>query len=229
MEVIKKELETMFSLNELDLLSSDIVYSDTRKTLKSGNYYFIGFNPGGKQDQKITLRDAIRKLDRDHNIYLAPYRQNISSGKLEKLQKRFQKLFEVLEIDPHSVFCTNLIFEASRNIAELENISYKFNIFWKAHLKFLEIIKPKVIICNGNGPISSYSYLKSKFENHSNSQEKDFLAGHAKWKIKYCEVINNKNKYILIGLPHLSYYAPCIENSPKRDAIESLKTLIKST
>ena len=128
MEVIKKELETMFSLNELDLLSSDIVYSDTRKTLKSGNYYFIGFNPGGKQDQKITLRDAIRKLDRDHNIYLVPYRQNISSGKLEKLQKRFQKLFEVLEIDPHSVFCTNLIFEASRNIAELENISYKLGL-----------------------------------------------------------------------------------------------------
>ena len=95
MEVIKKELETMFSLNELDLLRSDIVYSDTRKTLKSGNYYFIGFNPGGKQDQKITLRDAIRKLDRDHKIYLVPYRQNISSGKLEKLQKRFQKLFEV--------------------------------------------------------------------------------------------------------------------------------------
>lgn len=228
MQDLKKELESIFSSNELDLLSSDIIYSDTSKTLKSGNYYFIGFNPGGNQDPNITLRDAIQNLDRDHNIYLVPYRQHLTSGKLEKLQKRFQKLFEVLEIDPHSVFCTNLIFEASRNISELENIPYKFNVFWKAHLKFLEIIKPKVIICNGNGSISSYSYLKSRFKNSLNFEENDFFAGHAKWKIKYCRVVNNKDQYLLIGLPHLSYYAPSIQSSLKRSAIESIKTLINS-
>ena len=217
----------LFFMSNSGLLSSDIIYSDTNNTLKSGDYYFIGFNPGGEQDRNITLRDAIQNLDRDHSIYLVPYRQHLNSGKLEKLQKRFQKLFEVLDIDPHSVFCTNLIFEASRNISELENISYKINIFWKAHLKFLDIIKPKVIICNGNGSLSSYSYILTLLKDQVETKESK-CAGHGNWKIKSCSGDINGKNYLVIGIPHLSYYAPSISSQRKLDAIKFLKDQIHS-
>lgn len=212
----------------LNLPSSDIICSNTEQTLKSGDFYFIGFNPGGMQDKSIKLQDAINMLDRKDNVYLIPYKQNANSGKLEKLQKRFKILMELLNINPHMIFCTNLIFEASRNINEIKNIDAKKDICWKFHEKFLDIVQPKIILCNGNGAQSSYSYIRNLLDKDKKILEDKFPAGHGKWEIKSTSGSVNGKHYLVIGIPHLSYYSPNVKNLRKQEAIEFLKMRINS-
>ena len=101
-------------------------------------------------------------------------------------------------------------------------------ISWStSHLKFLDIIKPKVIICNGNGSLSSYSYILTLLKDQVETKESK-CAGHGNWKIKSCSGDINGKNYLVIGIPHLSYYAPSISSQRKLDAIKFLKDQIHS-
>lgn len=136
----------------------NIIYSGY-ETLSSGDYYFLGVNPGGHIDDNYPEEDQIlnKLLDKENYAEENEYFDGIW-GK-ERLpgvhhhQQNIQAFFECLEVDLRKVLSTNLCFQRSPGTSkypggkkQMENDIQKF---WPIHEYMLSIVKPKVIICNG--------------------------------------------------------------------------------
>ena len=215
MDLIQKKLFECFSEDELNSPAGDIITS-AEQTLKSGEIYFLGFNPGGEESPHSLLRHAIEQLYRGDNLYLIPYAPNKIKNKLTPLQRRYIALFQGLNLDPASVFSTNLIFRPSRN-STLVDYASEAKKCWKAHQIFLDMIKPHVILCNGNGAVSSFSYIQQFIQSAGDIIVED--SGHSKWKIRSVRGVIQGRQVLVIGIPHMSYYDP-------RKALDILKQRI---
>lgn len=106
-------------LTEILQDSGTILYISC-KTLKPGDYYFIGVNPGGSPEEtEETIQSTLQKLGGTYeNAYLDQCwcGKEGCTGCCRPLQKRFRFLFEdVLEVEPRVVCTTNLIFKRSRS------------------------------------------------------------------------------------------------------------------
>ena len=184
--------------------SGEVIYS-SHETLKKGDIYLMGLNPGG--EGFISIEAHIdRMLERTSNSYLdeAWTNGNANWGVGQApLQKRVTWLLEQLVKNPRDVCASNLIFETSQNA---DQISFGLaGLCWSFHESVIDIVQPRLIIAFGNGKQSSpYSFLKAIFE----GEEQSFDAGHGKMLCKGFETnIDNRRTYIA-GLPHLSRYDP---------------------
>ena len=98
-----------------DLLQSPgkILYS-SHETLKSGDIYFLGFNPGGREGPELE-KSIKNMLTTTHNSYLDESWDN-GNGSWRPgnapLQKRVVWLFESLSLNPKEVCASNLIFSS---------------------------------------------------------------------------------------------------------------------
>lgn len=192
-----------------DLLQSPgkILYS-SHETLKSGDIYFLGFNPGGREGPELE-KSIKNMLTSTHNSYLDESWDN-GNGSWRPgnapLQKRVIWLFESLSLNPKEVCASNLIFLQSR---KADDISFTLaKKCWPVHEAIIDIVKPKIIITFGNSQTSPYGYLLSLL----GGKEESAPSGHGTWKIKgFASNINNHPIYIA-GLPHLSRYSPIGKN-----------------
>lgn len=186
------------------LLDSDgeLIYS-SHETLKKGDVYLMGLNPGG--GGVIKINDHIDKmLTRDENSYIDESWENgkkIYAAGTAPLQKRVRWLIENLGYNTRDICATNLIFKTTKSADEL--CFGLAGICWTFHEYVLDIVKPKLILTFGNSETSSpYSFLKSLF----NGEETKINANHGDWACKgFRAEINGINTFI-VGLPHLSYY-----------------------
>jgi len=188
-----------------DLLEKpgSILYS-SHETLKSGDVYLLGFNPGGAGGNPIKL-SIDTMLSYETNAYLDECWENGKSS-WEKgeapLQKRVSWLLEEIGLNPREVCASNLIFFQSRKAKDIE---YSLaDICWPIHEAILDIVKPKVIIAFGNSGLSSYAYLHSKF----GGQQEYKPSGHGNWRLKGFKAIIDGKAIFIAGLPHLSRYSP---------------------
>lgn len=180
-----------------------ILYS-SHETLKPGDVYLLGFNPGGADGNPVE-QSINSLLTNTANAYLDESWKN-HNGKWANgeapLQKRVQWILGSLGLNTREVCASNLIFFQSRKASD---ISYAIaEKCWPVHMAILNIVKPKLIIAFGNSDISPYGYLHSMF----GGKEDVLPSGHGNWTVKgFSCNINGHNLYVA-GLPHLSRYSP---------------------
>jgi len=195
------------ALSEVLSESGSILYS-SHETLKSGDVYLLGFNPGGAGGNPVE-QSINSMLTNTNNSYLDESWENHSgvwANGEAPLQKRIQWILESLGLNTRDVCASNLIFLQSRKASDISfSLAKKC---WPVHEAILNIIKPKLIIAFGNSEVSPYGYLHAMF----GGDEEYFPSGHGNWSIKgfNCE-INGRSIYVA-GLPHLSRYSPIGKN-----------------
>ena len=184
-----------------------ILYS-SHATLKPGDAYLLGFNPGGSGGNPVE-QSINQLLTSTTNAYIDERWENKNgawaSGEAP-LQKRVQWILKSIKLNPRDVCASNLIFFRSREASDMSFSLAKQ--CWPVHEAILSIVKPKLIIAFGNSGTSPYGYLRSIFE----GKEESFPSGHGNWQIKgFNSKINGRPVYVA-GLPHLSRYSPIGKN-----------------
>ncbi|MGL1014443.1 hypothetical protein ACSTEF_21940, partial [Vibrio vulnificus] len=217
LELPKKAKETLrYLLND----HGEVVYSSS-ETLKKGDIYLMGLNPGGSGF--ISIGDHIdQMLTRTENSYLdEAWVNGISKYEVGQapLQKRVSWLMEQLGYDVRDVCSTNLIFTTSKSSNEL--CFGLAGICWAFHESVLEIVQPKLIITFGNAETSAspYFFLKSLFKGN----ETTIASGHGQWVCKTFNTKINGRETCIVGLPHLSYYNP----QGKTEVVDWLKEKLR--
>lgn len=189
--------------------SGSFLYS-AANTLRKGDFYFLGLNPGGNagtQTIDAAFGDLIKNSE--NNAYLdeewESEKKQYEKGK-HPLQKNAKTLFDdVLKVELRNVCSSNLIFIQS---SEEGGSGYPKNadICWPVHEMIFNIVQPKVVITFGRQP---FDYIANKY---SAKEFEEKLAGHGKWKCRTeiatyeAEALPFKLQFRLIGLPHLSRY-----------------------
>ncbi len=196
-EIAKRELAGLLDQ------AGGILYS-SHETLKPGDVYLLGFNPGGEGGPSL-IEDIDELLHYESNKYLDGQWEN-GHGSMEEgeatLQRRVRWIAESLGLDLREICASNLIFFQSRDALSIDyDLAQRC---WPVHQAILEIVQPKVILAFGNSGVSPYSYLHRMY-----GGEQEYMpAGHGNWNLKgFRTSINGQSVYVA-GLPHLSRYDP---------------------
>jgi len=185
------------------------ILCSSHETLKPGEVYLLGFNPGGSGGDSIE-RSIDQLLTSTTNAYLDESWEKNKYGDWPSggapLQKRIQWIIRSIKLNPRDICATNLIFLQSRRAGDIRfSLAEKC---WPVHEAILSIVKPKLIIAFGNSRTSPYGYLHSIF----GGKEELFPSGHGNWQLKgFKGHINDRTVYVA-GLPHLSRYSPIGKN-----------------
>lgn len=182
-EMLKDKLDT-----------SGTAFYSSASTLKQGKYLIVGLNPGGADDKVYSTigESLINFLDKSYNAY---YETNWDS---DRLPKNLKTLFNYLDVDLREVCATNLIYERSKDEANI-NIS-SIAVYIEVLKKVISIVKPKAIITFGAKPYEIlYKILQA-------SQLEVKPSGHGDWQIFLSEGMIEDRIINLLGLPHLSRY-----------------------
>jgi hypothetical protein len=210
-------------LDSLKDIPGETLYS-ALSTLKKGDIYLMGTNPGGS-DNYLLSEDLEKLKSKKTNGYLDEEWET-GKGKAKAgegfLQKRVQKLISEIGYDLREVCASNLIFTKS---VSLETLGYSFNDIadrcWNVHEEILKIVEPKIIIVFGNSESKSpYAYMKRKY--NIKKDEIDSIKNYYKYNAKSFTFELNGRKTHVVGLPHLSRFAiknneiyPWIQNKIK--------------
>lgn len=151
------------ALSEVLNESGSILYS-SHETLKSGDVYLLGFNPGGAGGNPVE-QSINTMLTNISNSYLDESWENhngVWANGEAPLQKRIQWVLESLGLNTRDVCASNLIFLQSR---EASDISFSLaKKCWPVHEAILNIIKPKLIIAFGNSKAVHYLRILRGFK-----------------------------------------------------------------
>ncbi|HQY59317.1 MAG: hypothetical protein V9G17_04655 [Nitrospira sp.] len=232
---IKEVLEsTATSLEKLGRSSFSVFYSNPWMTLEKGKYYIVGLNPGGAEKPSDRQDHASLSVrygadgKKDWSAYLVE-----SEG--EKWESALQPNISAFanccmaggRESLRRIFSTNAIFARSPDSSGIAGKKDElFNQSWPWHVKFLERVRPEIIIAISNREGSSRSAYQL-FSKHLEgvSPLGDPIEAYGTFSIK-----GQKGRYRLssgpldvrlIGLPHLSRWSPTSAKSA--EAIAALK------
>jgi hypothetical protein len=205
------------ALSEVLSKSGSNLYS-SHETLKSGDVYLLGFNPGGAGGNPVeqSINSMLTNTDNSYLDESWENRNGVWANGEAPLQKRIQWVLENIGLNTRDVCASNLISLKSRGASDISfSLAKKC---WPVHEAILNIIKPKLIIAFGNSEVSPYGFLHTIL----GGDEEYFPSGHGNWSLKgfSCE-INGRTVYVA-GLPHLSRYSPI----GKKEVIEWLSKQI---
>jgi len=181
--------------------SGRMLYSST-KTLRPGDVYLLGLNPGrdpGGIDGR-TLGDNLDSLlDETADSSLSGYWDQSKPGK-DTLQRRVVWLLENLGYSPRDVCASNLIFMRS---AGEEDCGYpqSADICWPVHERILKIVQPKIILCFGYKPLDYLLRLPGSaapLESHP--------SGHGGWECRATRKGVAGQLVTIVTVPHLRRY-----------------------
>ncbi len=188
-------------------MPGEVIYS-SKDTLRKGDIYLMGLNPGG--DEPKTIREHLdQMMSRENNAYLdESWKNGIAQFELGQapLQRRIKWLIESLGYDVRDVCATNLIFNTSKSA---EGVCFGLaGLCWRFHEHLLDIIQPRVIITFGNSVTSAspYYFLRSLFFKGSKEDDKQIEAGQGNGYCRSFKADINGRATVIIGLPHLSRY-----------------------
>ena len=201
-EEIKNQLKNKLS----DYLNKpgSIIYSSVQ-TIRKGDYYILGLNPGGISDSQ-TIGSSIKNLGSKYENSYIDEKWDWRGKELDKGKHPFQnalnEIAKSLNIELKDIFASNLIFIRTRNAKGIEHYA---NTCWQVYQYLIkEIIKPKVIFAIGNSEaFSAYSFLKKINSESINNEENKSLP---LTPIVSCKSFTT-TEYKVIGLPHLSRFS----------------------
>jgi hypothetical protein len=182
---------------------SGVILYSSPKTLKVGNVYLLGINPGadpdGLDDPDIeTHLDKLASSDTNRYIDGEWDRGRIGT---DPFQLRVVWLLRSLGLDPRDVCSSNLIFRRSdgQGTSGYPETAYRC---WPVHQRILSIVQPKMIICLGNLP---FDYVTSRGSSES-PQAEEFPSGHGSWQCRSARVHLESRSIDIVRLPHLRRY-----------------------
>ena len=126
---------------------SGFVVGSGRDTLCPDPLYVIGENPGGGERQHAgpehTIAASLDSLPEHRNGF-------VDDGSLTSpFYKNVEFVFQRLGRDPAGVFCTNALFVRSSSSKTNQRRSEQWKLCWPVHQLFLDVVKPKVVLCLG--------------------------------------------------------------------------------
>jgi hypothetical protein len=157
LQEIRKELEPV-------LKKSGTVFYSGRQTLGNGNFYLMGLNPGGDPSED-TIGASLEKWEEyrpDWSAYIHDHwTKTLGNEGNAQHQRNVRYLCEeVLNESSTNMFSANAVFLRSQNFSKLEISGEFLSQCWKLHVRFLREVKPRVLICLGNGPESSFDLVR---------------------------------------------------------------------
>ncbi|WP_290901718.1 hypothetical protein [Aquabacterium sp.] len=183
--------------------SGAFLYS-SHDTIRPGEIYLLGLNPGGQGGPSLGERLGTL-LSREENAYLDEAWDN-GGGSYKPgeapLQKRVDWLLSQLGVETRNVLSTNLIFMQSRDASGVSIEQAK--LCWPVHEALMSIVRPRVILTFGNSSFSPYRYLHTLF----GGSQRYAPSGHGDWSLKGFNARMPWGEVFVAGLPHLSRYEP---------------------
>lgn len=180
-------------------------------TLRPSNdgLYIMGFNPGGDPDDiKTSVIESLKDLKDKYCSYTDEcWRkgclEDCQKHKGDKLhQKMVKELAEILGYDIREVFAANAIFIRSKEQSDLQESLKLFDRCWPVHQLFLSIVRPRTMLCLGNGePSSAFAFLRMKLAPNEKPNSEDVKAFSSVTAVSNDETINVR----VIGVRHPSY------------------------
>jgi hypothetical protein len=191
------------SLSELMSQPGAILYS-SYNTLKPGDVYYLGYNPGGYPPAGPTVGQRLDELPSKTCNDFTDLEWTTAAGQ-STLQLRVKWLLDSLGYTVEDVCSSNLIFAQSR---DAKGVPERYaDVCWPVHEAILALVKPKLILCCGNSQVSSFGYLQRKFDGEIQYSPKG-VALHGDWAIKAFRTELNGQPVLVVGFPHLSRYNP---------------------
>ena len=197
-------------LGEFAGLSGSVMYSGI-DTLCQGDIYLMGLNPGGDPgvipQTALQTIDSVFKVRPDFSAYLdEDWRGGLGQ---HQHQKRVVDICSLLGVDVRTVFSANAVFVRPGDAATLaENLGNRtrevIDCCLRVHDFFLAIVRPKIVVCLGNGEgASSFAILR----NYLGSPE-SHLVGKTFRDGKYCDASPSwgRGGCRIIGAPHPSRF-----------------------
>lgn len=185
-----------------------ILYS-SHETLRPGDAYVLGYNPGGSAGSPIQM-SIDELLTKTTNAYLDEkweHKNRVWPEGEAPLQKNMKWIVESLGLCLREVCTSNLIFFQSPKASDIN--SELADQCWPVHRAIIAIIKPKIIIAFGNNAVDSpYAYLHARF----GGTEESIPSGHGDWKVKGFKSYIDGHPLYMAGLPHLSRYSAIGKN-----------------
>lgn len=213
-------------LEEIAGCSGAVLYSGA-DTLVPGNLYVLGLNPGGNADGPkavtSTIGQSLRAGLSDWNSYadeaFVPSGPNL-------LQKRIRTVFEALGADPRRTLTTNALFERTVGANGLTGPHWQqwWKHCWPVHQLFLSVVRPRVIVCLGNGPDpSSYELLRLTREskgrplpwNWQPLPDETSESGKLRQDVSFDLGEFGYHECMVLGLPHPSPLVHCWPLGPE--------------
>jgi hypothetical protein len=179
-----------------DILSRDgqLLYSGI-DMLRDGDFYFVGFNPAAD-----GTNDPLHKLRLHHKDWSAYTCQCwMCKGKCNptscpktgeaKHQRNVKHIMSQLDLKPKTTFATNYVFVQSDNVEALKKDPF-FRTYvdrcWLVHKRMLAEVRPKYIVCLGNGESgSAFSLVREQAKEDNGMQRETHSIKRVGTKRKY--------------------------------------------
>lgn len=184
--------------------SGEVLFS-AMHTLKEGDLYICGLNPGGSGDEphQHTIRESLARLpNKTSNNYFDESWRGRPPGTY-RLQRRLRWLVEELGYDLREVCASNLIFARSPGQGG-SGYPERAEICWPVHERILRIVHPKMLLVYGNGSKSPFGFLYKR--SIGPSPIDSIWSGRHGWDCKAFRAGIVDQDVVVVGLPHLSWY-----------------------
>lgn len=220
----------VFENNVRNILRDDLhrinsVLYSTAETLRPGDFYFLGYNPGGKPGGECASKPnascvIVPATSQFNDAWdWGEHRQEPGQ---HPMQRRARELFRMLGRDLDKVCASNLIFFQSRKESGVD-YPRDAEACWKVHEYLIdEIVRPKVIITHGS---RTYDFVRKRIREYSSFKQVEQATpdedGERHWKCR--ALTSTVGKRLIIGLPHLSRFNP----QNKNQTMEWMRMLVR--
>jgi hypothetical protein len=217
------------SLQKVGFASFSVFYSNPWNTLEKGKYYIVGLNPGGlgeasnRQDYE-SLKPRCGSDDNNNwSAYLVEDEGKWPSTLQPNMAAFAEQCLTGGREGLRNIFSTNAVFARTPDVNGIEEHGSKAiilfeSICWPWHLKFLDIVRPEIIIAISNGEGGSPSAYQL-FSKHLECPTMlgDPIKTYGRFSIKgrkgKLRLASGLLDVCLLGLPHFSYWSPTSASS----------------
>ena len=202
--------------NGLQDRAGSLLYSGY-ETIKDGEWYFLGQNPGGhadSQDENDKIIKQINRTNKSLNEYFdgqwLSKQGYICPPGMQHHQVNIKNLFSTLGVNLKDTCSSNLSFVRSRTTHSYSgSITNDFELCWDVHRYLLNIVRPKNILCNGS-KARDFILKKMIGVKHDSHQEKR-VSNKLKCYFDVGNIFISDTDEPLIGvrlfsIPHLGIY-----------------------
>ena len=190
-------------------------------TLRPGPLYIMGLNPGGDPQRHQSIPASLNSVPEEHCAYKDECwgHPRVYGPGQSPHQKRVCDLVSLLGVDISTVFSANAIFVRSKGRASLGDSSSLWEKCWPVHQFFLGVVRPRIVLCLGNGrSLSAFGLVRSKCVgkiSNESSDQRSFRDG--KWFDGSLPLNNGSMRSVhVVGAPHPSRFGITATGLPSR-------------